>query len=569
MNPSFSSKRHRRLARLLPALVACAAALPAASAGAAIPPPDQDSFYRPPAHLERYSNGGVLRSRPVTVTAGGVPIPGIRSRQILYRSNDSKGKPIPAVTTLMVPTTRYAGRRPLVSYQAAIDSLGTQCNPSYTLRTGTQKELATLYPLLALGYAVTTPDFEGPRMAYTAGLLAGRTTLDGVRASEALPGTGLAGRRTPLALFGYSGGAQATVWAAEQQPTYAPELRPRAIAAGGIPADIEPIARAADGSLFAGVEFGGVFGVAREFPELRLDSLLNARGKQLKRTMARQCAEQFITAHPGERLRDYTTERDPLRSATAQRVLAANRLGRARPTAAMYLFHSQVDELIPIRAVDGLATKYCRQGARVYYERGLAGEHVAYALTGSPGAYAYLLARFAGAPARNNCGSFPAGYLPDIPSESGRSSAAVDRPLLNGLRLSRSRFRAARRGRAIAPPGRALGRRVGTRVRYRLGRRAKVTFRVQRARRARGRSVGGRCVKRTRRNGKRRRCTRYRTLRGRFASAGGTGTHRLRFSGRLRGHRLRPGRYRLIARARTAAGRRSRPARRRFRIIRR
>jgi len=40
---------------------------------------------------------------------------------------------------------------------------------------------------------------------------------------------------------------------------------------------------------------------------------------------------------------------------------------------------------------------------------------------------------------------------------------------LRGLRLSRKRFRAARRGRAVAPRGRRLGRRVGTRVRYRPG----------------------------------------------------------------------------------------------------
>lgn len=140
---------------------------------------------------------------------------------------------------------------------------------------------------------------------------------------------------------------------------------------------------------------------------------------------------------------------------------------------------------------------------------------------------------------------------------------------LAGLRLSRARFRAARRGRAVAPRGRRLGRRVGTRVRYRLSRRARVTIRVQRARRAKGRLVGGRCVRRTARNATRRRCTRYRTLRGAIADRGEKGVNRLRLSGRWRGRRLARGRHRLIARAQAGRGPRSQQARARFRIVRR
>lgn len=133
--------------------------------------------------------------------------------------------------------------------------------------------------------------------------------------------------------------------------------------------------------------------------------------------------------------------------------------------------------------------------------------------------------------------------------------AEDSRPVLfSGLRLSRTRFRAARRGRAIAPKGRRLGRRVGTRVRYRLSANAEVTFQIQRARKA---------------SARRRRCTRYRTLRGKFTHAGKAGLNRLRFTGRLRGRRLRPGRYRLVARARDKQGSKSKLVKRRFRILRR
>jgi glycerophosphoryl diester phosphodiesterase len=166
----------------------------------------------------------------------------------------------------------------------------------------------------------------------------------------------------------------------------------------------------------------------------------------------------------------------------------------------------------------------------------------------------------------------------NYPFDAGRHDGRPDgnewiivrlRLTLRGLRLSRHRFRSARRGRAVAPRGRRLGRRVGTRVRYRLGSPATVTFRVQRARRARGRLVGGRCVRRTRGNAGRRRCIRYRTLRGKFTHRGGEGVNRFRWTGRLRGRRLRPGRYRLLARARSDAGARSKQTRAGFRIVRR
>ena len=106
----------------------------------------------------------------------------------------------------------------------------------------------------------------------------------------------------------------------------------------------------------------------------------------------------------------------------------------------------------------------------------------------------------------------------------------------------------------------------GTRVSYRLSEAATATFRVQRA--LAGRRVRGRCVRPTRANRGKPRCTRYRTLRGSFSHTGTPGLNRFRFSGRLAGRKLRPGHYRLVAVAEDAAANKSEPVRRLFRIIR-
>src|SRR5439155_18460325 len=201
--------------------------------GTTLPEPHDDPFYRAPAGFESAAPGTVLASRPVTVTGLGLPVPA-DAVQFLTRSTDAKGAPTTAVGTLMIPKTPYpAGPRPLVSYQPATDSLGDQCNPSYKLRAGTEAELGLMMQALGRGWAVVVSDYEGPQNAFTAARMAGHGVLDGIRAAEALSGTGLTGRDTPVGLWGYSGGGLATSWAAELQNGYAPELKILGAASGG------------------------------------------------------------------------------------------------------------------------------------------------------------------------------------------------------------------------------------------------------------------------------------------------------------------------------------------------
>ena len=381
-------------------------ALAAGASAQSIPLPDDDPFYDQPTaeELLQHQPGAILRSREVTVTGLGVPLP-VTSWQVGYRSNDAKSNPILAIATVIVPLTPYPpGPRPLVSYQMAIDALGTQCNPSYTMRTGTQKEMVGVAELIDKGWAVVVPDFEGPRMAYTAGHLAAYTVLDGIRAAKSFESAALAD--APIGLWGYSGGGQGTAWAVEQHPVYAPELEIAGAAQGGVPPDLEQVARKIDGGPFFGVYFGASVGLSREFPELRLDELLNDRGKALKEEISTQCAEDFILGYPNEKMSDYTTVPDPLVVPRVREVMETNRLGQETPTAPIYMYHSIVDELIPVEGPDALFAEYCREGVPIYYQRDVAGEHIAYAFTGAPPALAYLSTRFLGGPVLSNC---PAG----------------------------------------------------------------------------------------------------------------------------------------------------------------
>jgi hypothetical protein len=369
----------------------------APSASAAIAPPADDPFYAPPTGFEQTAPGTVLRQRAVTVTGLGIPLP-VRSTQLLVRSNDTHDRPVAVASTLMVPLTPYLGVRPLLSYQQAIDSLGDQCNPSYTLRTGTMQELSLLAMGLAKGWGVVTTDFQGPRNAYGAGRMAGHAVLDGIRGALGQPGFSA---RTPVGMWGYSGGGQATTWAAELALTYAPELPIKGVAAGGVPADLAKVITKVDGTIFSGVVFAAVFATAREYPELA--TLFNDNGRATAERIKDMCQAELAITLTARRLREFTSSPDPLNEPVARAVLEDDSLGNAAPTAPVFLFHAYFDELIPVAVGRGLRDDYCAAGTKVQYYEDYVTEHIGLDITAAPAAVAYLGARFAGRPAPTNC----------------------------------------------------------------------------------------------------------------------------------------------------------------------
>jgi hypothetical protein len=93
---------------------------------------------------------------------------------------------------------------------------------------------------------------------------------------------------------------------------------------------------------------------------------------------------------------------------------------------------------------------------------------------------------------------------------------------------------------------------VSTTVTYSLSAAATVAFSVER--KLVGRKVGKRCVKKTRANAGKKKCPRYKKVKGGFPHSGAAGQNRFKFSGRLK-KALPPGAYRLTGR--TSAARRT------------
>lgn len=148
------------------------------------------------------------------------------------------------------------------------------------------------------------------------------------------------------------------------------------------------------------------------------------------------------------------------------------------------------------------------------------------------------------------------------PVAAGGSGPDLTLPLVSASLSSRV-FAVDRGGAPERPVGAA---RKGTTFRYRLSEDARVVFTIERA--LPGRRSGRRCVKPTRRNRGKRKCTRYQRF-GRFAQASKAQSNSKRYSGRIGRKAMKPGSFRATLVATDAAGNRSKPKRLALRVVRR
>jgi hypothetical protein len=325
---------------------------------------------------------------------------------VLYRSTDTQGRPDVVSGTVGVPADgRPDADRPLVVYDIGTHGMGPTCAPSYLLRLGLDQEEPLMAQAIGRGYAVVVTDYEGlgtpgPH-TYAAGPTTGHAVLDGARAALHLPELGL-NPKTRTAIWGYSEGGLASTWAAELAAGYARDVNLVGTASGGVPVNLEHVARMLDGTYGSGLLLAAAVGLNRAYPQLKLDQILNPEGKKAAADVASECVEQFAAEYAYKRLAEYSTVPDPLGLPQVRAVLDANTLGRRTPSAPMHIYEATDDELLPLNDVQALVAGYCHRGLAVDY-REYPGEHLLVAGSGSVDALNWIASRFAGSPAPSTC----------------------------------------------------------------------------------------------------------------------------------------------------------------------
>ena len=380
------------------------------------PTPDPDPFYAQPSPFPNLRPGTILASRATTYAPDAVTQPN-PAWQIKFVSRDLRGNPIASVATVVRPLVPFAGGpAPLVAVPYYENSLGSKCAPSHSTTGSTANNPSNTegsLPLagLAQGMTLVFPDHLGPYTEYGVALLHARVTLDAIRAALAFTPLGL-NATSPVGIEGYSGGAIATAWAATIRKAYAPELNVVAIASGGTPANLKDVLEqfdnnAASNSLFS-IGLDLMLGINRAWPNF-LTPYLNQKGIDAANTLKDGCGgqpSQTGGSVPTGHFADYTTVADPLNLSSIDAILAKNDLPNGRtPIDPLYVYHSQVDELVPVGDTDSLVNTWCGAGVHVAYYRGLQGDHISFDLTMAPTVFTYLASRFRGEPEATPAGT--------------------------------------------------------------------------------------------------------------------------------------------------------------------
>lgn len=254
------------------------------------------------------------------------------------------------------------------------------------------------------GWNVVTSDYEGLNAGFVAGVMAGHGVLDSIRASLNETATAITGLSPTAhyAMFGYSGGALASEWAAELAPVYAPDLtRFIGTAIGGLTPNVTSVMLATNGTSHSSLDFAGTLGLSRAYANL--SSYVNQQLIPSKAaafySIASTCGSSSNTSGDNQDFFSYFTSGAEFIHSDVWKTVAsgAGQMGvHGVPKIPMYIFKAIGDEVSPVDDTDQLVQKYCQKGVTIEYTRNTFGEHATEAILGLPAAYQWIQDRFNG-----------------------------------------------------------------------------------------------------------------------------------------------------------------------------
>ncbi|MGH4030419.1 lipase family protein [Actinomycetota bacterium Odt1-20B] len=354
--------------------------------------------------------GEILSSEPSAFQyTPGVPTP-TKAWKITYRSTSADGRPNAVSGTVIVPDDGKTTPRPLITYAVGTVGLGDKCAPSAGFPGGTTTEAPLVNAALVRGYAVVVTDYEGLGTpgdhTYMVAKAQGSAVLDAARAAQRHPEAAKYGvdKAAPVGIMGYSQGGGASAKAAEMAASYAPELKVKGTASGGVPADLAKVADSLEGSDSAGYLLMSAVGLNAADPALHLDKYLNDEGRKLAAVVRNECVGTALEAGRGKTIEDVTTS-NPLERRDWQRAIAKQFIGSKRPSAPTFLYHGDADETIPYAVGQKLRADWCAKGHAVEWKSFPGQSHVGTAIQGNGPALEWLGQRFAGQPTSGNCGT--------------------------------------------------------------------------------------------------------------------------------------------------------------------
>ena len=332
----------------------------------------ESPFYTLPSPVPSGQPGDIIRIERLSSAPDGSI-----GWRVLYHTTDVTGADIVAsgvIVALDAPAP--ASGRTVVGWGHPTTGAAATCAPSNGIDPFDLIE--GLRALLTAGHVVAATDFPGMGLqgpnSYLIGRSEGNSVLDAVRAAQNMADTGTTVSNDVL-LWGHSQGGHAVLFAAQDAPSYAPELRLRGVAVAAPAADLGtlfdddiPDASGVTIGSYAFAAYQSVY--AATIPGLSLDSILTPEGVAATPGMAQLCLfGQHTTIHADAlALVGHYTRNDPATTEPWADLLTQNTPGASPLGVPLFVAQGATDTLVLPNATQQFVAQECAKGEHVTFQ---------------------------------------------------------------------------------------------------------------------------------------------------------------------------------------------------------
>lgn len=349
----------------------------------------------PPGHLIRYA--------PIELMS----IYRAKAYRILYRSTDLAGNPI-AVSGVAVISTypAPAGGRPVIAWAHPTTGVSQHCAPS--LRANPLDSIAGVKDMIPHGYAVVATDYPGLGIPGIVPYLIGRgegvAVLDSVRAIQQMREAEAAPH---YAIWGYSQGGHAALFAAGLARSHAPELKLAGVAAIAPPTDLSVTLDDDINSVAGRILASMALRSWNRALGLSLGDLLTVEAQAIIDLIDRHCVDtlssELKALDAEQKLAKKFLKIDPRNDAAWNRALIENSAGAHAITVPVFIAQGTHDEIVEPAVTRQFVGKLCGEGGHVYYVELPGADHTMSAQKGASQAVSWMASAFAGKPGTHGC----------------------------------------------------------------------------------------------------------------------------------------------------------------------
>ena len=358
--------------------------------------PTGRAFYVPPDPLPAGEPGKLIWAAPFKA------VPGAQAWKVLYHSRALDGSDIAVSGVVVAPTDAApAGGRPVISWAHGTHGIADQCAPSR--RADMVSLLPSIGKVVSQGYVVAATDYEGLGTPGTHPYLVGeseaRGTLDIVKAAQQIRET--AANDTTF-VWGQSQGGQASLFAAEIQPQYAPELDLKGIVSGAPVTDASamfPAAATIPETL--GFAVMGLLGIQAAYPDAKVSDVLTPAGLEKAKIVDEKCYGAVLDAF--KLPVDQVIAKNPSEVPPFPELFAADTPGKVKSAAPMLVYQGLSDDVVYKVFTDQYVKKACGIGNTVDYETFTGKDHYEENAAAEKDVLEWMQSRLAGNAAPSTC----------------------------------------------------------------------------------------------------------------------------------------------------------------------